>query len=51
MSFLNQLKSQAKALQSERVSNEQGLEERTAATEQAGKLVLVTCRTWGASCR
>lgn len=40
MSFLNQLKSQAKALQSERVSHEQGLEERTAATEQAGKLVL-----------
>lgn len=40
MSFLNQLKSQAKALQSERVSNEQALEERTAATEQAGKLVL-----------
>ena len=40
MSFLNQLKSQAKALQSERVSTEQGLEERTAATEQAGKLVV-----------
>src|SRR5687768_1756475 len=40
MSFLNQLKSQAKALQGERVSHEQGLEERTAATEQAGKLVL-----------
>lgn len=40
MSFLNQLKSQAKALQGERVSQEQGLEERTAATEQAGKLVL-----------
>jgi hypothetical protein len=40
MSFLNQLKSQAKALQSERVSHEQGLEERNAATEQAGKLVL-----------
>lgn len=40
MSFLNQLKSQAKALQSERVSHEQGLEERTAATEQAGKLGL-----------
>ncbi|MCD6078396.1 MAG: hypothetical protein K0R89_2334 [Ramlibacter sp.] len=40
MSFLNQLKSQAKALQSERVSEQQGLEERTAATEQAGKLVL-----------
>ena len=40
MSFLNQLKSQAKALQSERVSQQQGVEERTAATEQAGKLVL-----------
>jgi hypothetical protein len=40
MSFLNQLKSQAKALQSERVSQEHGLQERTAATEQAGKLVL-----------
>ena len=40
MSFLNQLKSQAKALQGERVSHEQGVEERTAATEQAGKLVL-----------
>ena len=40
MSFLNQLKTQAKALQSERVSQQQGLEERTAATEQAGKLVL-----------
>lgn len=40
MSFLNQLKSQAKALQGERVSQEQGLEERTEATEQAGKLML-----------
>ncbi|MEJ5991466.1 hypothetical protein WG902_15790 [Ramlibacter sp. PS3R-8] len=40
MSFLNQLKSQAKALQSDRVSNEHVVEERTAATEQAGKLVL-----------
>jgi hypothetical protein len=40
MSFLNQLKTQAKALQGERVSHEQELEEKTAATEQAGKLVL-----------
>lgn len=40
MSFLNQLKTQAKALQGERVSQLHGLEERAAATEQAGKMVL-----------
>jgi hypothetical protein len=40
MSFLNQLKSQARALQSERTVQEQNLEERAAATEQAGRAVL-----------
>jgi hypothetical protein len=40
MSFLNQLKTQAKALQDERVTQLHGLEERTTVTEQAGRVVL-----------
>lgn len=40
MSFLHQLKSQAKALQAERVQHEQDLTERTSVTEKAGRLVL-----------
>lgn len=40
MSFLNQLKNQAKALQEERAHVEQDLTERTSLTERAGRLVL-----------
>ncbi|MGV3492921.1 MAG: hypothetical protein ACO1OY_03555 [Ramlibacter sp.] len=40
MSFLHQLKTQAKALQAERVQQEQDLTERTSVTEKAGRLVL-----------
>lgn len=40
MSFLNQLKTQAKALQDERAHLEQDLTERTSLTEKAGRLVL-----------
>ena len=40
MSFLDQLKSQAKALQQQRGADEQQLEERTAQTEQACRVTL-----------
>jgi len=40
MSFLNQLKTQAKALQDERAHSAQDLTERTSLTEKAGRLVL-----------
>jgi hypothetical protein len=40
MSFLNQLKTQAKALQEERAHVEQDLTERTSLTEKAGRQVL-----------
>jgi hypothetical protein len=39
MSFLNQLKTQAKALQTERTAQERQLEERTAEAEKACKLI------------
>src|SRR5688572_1673826 len=40
MSFLNQLKNQAKALQTQRTEQDHNLEERTAQTEAAARLVL-----------
>jgi hypothetical protein len=40
MSFLNQLKSQAKALQNERTEQDRQLEEHTAQTEKAAALIL-----------
>lgn len=47
MSFLNQLKTQAKALQEERAHNAQDLTERTSLTEKAGRVVLAYLQDLG----